>query len=238
MSKPRIGTIGIYKMINPNGKIYIGQSINVERREAEYKGLRCKGQIKLYNSLRKYGFENHIHEIIEECSIEQLDEREVYWGLLYDVLSENGLNCMLGGGKGYVSDETMEHIKESAKLRNYTHSPETLIKMRKPKPEGFGEKIGNITRGRILSPRSEEIKFKISMSNKGRKNSEESKINISIGRTGKCYIPVLQFDLDDNIIREWPSIKQAKTELNIVNISVALTGGNKTAGGFIWKYKN
>jgi len=48
----------------------------------------------------------------------------------------------------------------------------------------------------------------------------------------------LQFDLQDNFIKEWPSIKQAKKELKIVNISVALTGGNKTAGGFIWKYKN
>ena len=237
MVNQRIGTTGIYKIVNPNGKIYIGQSINIERREREYNGGRCKGQKKLYYSILKYGWENHIHEILEECSIEQLNEREIYWGMYYDALGKNGLCCMLGSGKGYISDETLERIRISSKNRIYTHSPETLVKMRKPKPEGFGKKIGNITRGRILGPRSEEIKLKISTCSKGRKNSEKSKNNISVGRTGKGYIPVLQFDLQNNFIKEWPSIKQAKNELNIINISVALTGGNKTAGGFIWKYK-
>ena len=48
--------IGIYKIVSPSEKIYIGQSINIEKRwEKNYKTLKCKTQTKLYNSLKKYG---------------------------------------------------------------------------------------------------------------------------------------------------------------------------------------
>ena len=63
--------IGIYKITSPNNNIYIGQSINIEKRFVQYKKLRsCCNQIKLYNSFVKYGVDNHIFEIIEECNIE------------------------------------------------------------------------------------------------------------------------------------------------------------------------
>ena len=105
--------IGIYKIVNPNGKLYIGQSTNVEKRWRTYKTLHCKGQIKLYNSLKKHGFENHKFEIIEECDVNMLDKREIYWGEYYDVLGEMGLNCRLGNGKGKLSEETKQKISES-----------------------------------------------------------------------------------------------------------------------------
>ena len=81
--------IGIYKIISPLNKVYIGQSINIIKRFNDYKILNnCKGQIKLYNSLIKYGTENHKLEIVEECKEEQLNEREIYWGLKFNVLEE------------------------------------------------------------------------------------------------------------------------------------------------------
>ena len=72
-------SIGIYKITNPEGKIYIGQSINIEKRWKGYKNFHCKGQHKLYNSLKKYGPENHTFEIIEECIMEELDIREEFY---------------------------------------------------------------------------------------------------------------------------------------------------------------
>lgn len=67
--------IGIYKIISPSGKIYIGQSIDIDRRIYDYILLRCKAQTILYNSLKKHGFNNHVFEIIEECDIDKLNER-------------------------------------------------------------------------------------------------------------------------------------------------------------------
>ena len=51
--------IGIYKITSPTNKIYIGQSIDIENRFTKYKSLDCKNQVRLYNSLKKYGFDKH-----------------------------------------------------------------------------------------------------------------------------------------------------------------------------------
>jgi len=50
---------------------------------------------------------------------------------------------------------------------------------------------------------------------------------------------IVQYDLNDNIIGEWDSLKRASERLNIRAdaISKALRGTHKTSGGFIWKYK-
>lgn len=48
---------------------------------------------------------------------------------------------------------------------------------------------------------------------------------------------VLQYDFNGNFIKEWESIAQVIEKLNIRNISQACRGIRKTAGGYIWKYK-
>ena len=49
---------------------------------------------------------------------------------------------------------------------------------------------------------------------------------------------ILQYDLKGNFIREWESISIAKRILKIsAHIGCCCSGKRKTAGGFIWKYK-
>lgn len=85
--------IGIYKITSPSGRIYIGQSVDLENRQKVYSKLKCKLQIRLYSSLLKYGWVNHKFEIIEECSVEIINDRERYWQEFYNVLGKKGLNC-------------------------------------------------------------------------------------------------------------------------------------------------
>jgi group I intron endonuclease len=151
---------GIYKITNPKGKIYIGQTINLIKRWVYYKNLNCKNQIKLYNSLKKYGPESHKFEVIEECLIEKLDEKEVYWGLFYNVLEE-GLNLRLGNIRGLCSQETKDKMSKSSLGVNNTQEHNNNIskarigmeftqitrnemsksKKNISKPNGFGEKL-------------------------------------------------------------------------------------------------
>jgi hypothetical protein len=52
--------------------------------------------------------------------------------------------------------------------------------------------------------------------------------------------PVIQLDLNNNFIKEWPSgidIQRA-LGINSGDICICCKGRQKTAGGFIWKYKN
>jgi group I intron endonuclease len=105
--------IGIYKIISPTKRVYIGQSRNIEKRFITYNSLRCKQQPKLYNSFLKYGVKNHLFEIIEECNIELLNERERYYQDFYNVL-ENGLNCSLINSKDNVyvfSEDAIQKMK-------------------------------------------------------------------------------------------------------------------------------
>ena len=92
--------IGIYKITSPSGKIYIGQSIDIKKRWKRYANLSgVEGQRRLYRSLKKYGFDNHNFEILIECDFEQLNELERYYQDIYNVLGENGLNCVLTESK-------------------------------------------------------------------------------------------------------------------------------------------
>jgi group I intron endonuclease len=85
--------IGIYKITSPSGRVYIGQSIDIEKRFNQYKNWNIKKQIKLHNSFLKYNVNKHIFEIIEECNIDSLNGRERYWQEFY-ISVENGLNCL------------------------------------------------------------------------------------------------------------------------------------------------
>jgi group I intron endonuclease len=131
--------IGVYKITNPKGAIYIGSSINIEQRLKHYVGVSCKGQRKLYNSIRKYGWENHFVEIMIECELEDLYHNERYFGEYYNVLGENGLNLILpknGEIKVGVSSETRRRMSESSigekgSFYGKTHTKETREKISK-----------------------------------------------------------------------------------------------------------
>ena len=56
---------------------------------------------------------------------------------------------------------------------------------------------------------------------------------------GKLSRPVLQYDLEGNFIKEFPSTQEVQRELKIyqTSISACCRGKLKTAYGFKWKYK-
>jgi len=88
--------IGIYKITSPSGKVYIGQSTCVESRISDYRRLTsCKKQRRLYSSLKAHGAVAHVFDVIEECHVSALLERERYWQDAYGATGENGLNCRL-----------------------------------------------------------------------------------------------------------------------------------------------
>lgn len=86
--------VGIYKITNLiNGKIYIGQSRNIKKRWQNHKCAAHNPNNKAYNyplyrAMRKYGIENFDFSILENCQINQLNEREKYWITYYS--SDNG----------------------------------------------------------------------------------------------------------------------------------------------------
>jgi group I intron endonuclease len=130
--------VGIYKITNPKGRVYIGQSINIPKRFKYYTYGYSQKQRRLYNSLNKYGCDSHIFEVIEECDVKNLNERERFWQDKYDVLSKAGLNCELTSslnGRRVLSEESKRKISEKNKGKNngmygHKHSKEFILQRR------------------------------------------------------------------------------------------------------------
>ena len=177
---------GIYKIISPNGRVYIGQSVDIEKRKKAYLRKDCKRQFRLYNSINLYGFENHIFDLIEICNEEQLNERERYWQDLYDVLGPQGLNCRLTE----TSDKTgrwSDEIKQKMSISGFNQSDETKKKISDTKKghvqtEKTRKKISDSHTGKIVSALT---KHKISVANSGKLKSDLHKAKISEAHKGK-----------------------------------------------------
>lgn len=164
---------GIYKITSPSNKIYIGQSVDIDKRFKAYKRLSCKSQRKLYNSLLKYGFENHIFEIIEECSINLLNEREKFFVVFYNTFnSKNGLNIRDGGGNSAkLSEEQKKKISNS--LKGVKHSEDRIKANRNGQ---LGKKLSE--------EHKEKIRLNSAKPNLGKKASLETRLKQSLSHLG------------------------------------------------------
>lgn len=112
-------TCGIYKITNlVNGKIYIGSSINLDRRLYEHKHSRNKTTV-ISKAISKYGVDKFQFEVIEICAETILIDRENYYIDLFRTLnSDIGYNLIKAGenpmlGRFHKIDkDTGETIKE------------------------------------------------------------------------------------------------------------------------------
>lgn len=97
---------------------------------------------------------------------------------------------------------------------------------------------------------SVETKVKMSISHKGLVKTLEHRRNLSKSLSGVAKtekhkaslsdshkIPIIQYDINGNFIKEWAGIIDAQRTLGINHIPECCKGKNKTAGGYKWSYK-
>lgn len=258
---------GIYQIKNViNGKRYIGSTVNLNQRFKDHKKLlRANKHPNKYlqSAWLKYGETNFIFELIEKTNNEELILKEQYYIDLYSTHNKKigyNLSKTAGSTLGYkfsedskikmsnskINTSTQNNIRKKAESTNHqylnfhilkkenvdinnpfynkTHSEEAKEKMRLAK---LGDKNPNYGKGPMLGKKlTKEHKLKISNSNSG-KNNKKSK-------------PLIQYDLNMNLIKEWDSAGIAAKMLNLSvgNIWMCCNGKARTAYGFIWRYKN
>lgn len=103
----------IYKITNKNNsKIYIGQTNNIERRYKEHFCWNLSSSQYIDQIIRDLGAENFVFEIIEECEVSQLDEKEKYWIEYYNSFYD-GYNRTKGGSGDFYGNPklTIEDVK-------------------------------------------------------------------------------------------------------------------------------
>ena len=141
-----IDIIGIYKITNPKGKVYIGRSINIKKRWNEHK---YATNSLIYRSIKKYGYSSHKFEIIQtinEVDHEELNKLEIYYIQLFECCNpKKGLNLIQGGGRlGFKhSDITIEKMKKNRK--GWQNSLGRILS------EDTKKKISNSLKGNIIS---------------------------------------------------------------------------------------
>lgn len=131
-------------------KQYVGQTRTHHKNRGKYRPFGYKGRFRqhisdalyqeskstyyLSNAIRKYGAENFTTQLVKTCTLEHLDDEEVYYIQQYKTLYPNGYNLTTGG-------RATRHVKEhnydmegnvlSAKRRTtQTEATKALIKKR------------------------------------------------------------------------------------------------------------
>jgi CRISPR/Cas system-associated exonuclease Cas4 (RecB family) len=224
---------------DPN-KVYIGKTKN--SRENNHK--------KTYGKNIVYTYIDEVASLnrkdwgpIESYWIEQFRQ----WG--FEVVNPRKKG---GGGPEFQTEEAKRKIQKSANEREYKKEwTEKMLENRihsncgYPKgvkrPVEFGEKISHHpTRNKKISEGNKgKKKPQTGIKLQGIPKTEQHKQNISHSSKGKTRNnkPILQYDLKNNFIKEWPSRTEAKKWLGTGDIAGCLSGKQKQAGGYIWKFK-
>jgi group I intron endonuclease len=224
--------IGIYKITSPSGKIYIGQSVNIEKRIRDYRTGLAVRQPKLNRSFLKYGFENHNIETVCECSLDELNDKERFYQDLYNCIGKYGLNCVLtktNDRSGFVSEETKNKLR-GVKRPDHVRLKISESSKGKKVSEETKLRLSEISRNMSVKTRlkksiaatgkvqSKETRLKISESLKGRNHSDEAKLKISEKHGTKV--------IDIETGEEFLSVAKAAKHLgcNISNLHQKLKG--------------
>lgn len=216
---------GIYKITNlVNGKVYIGQSINIERRWEKHKT--SNDDFAIHQAIKKYGLSNFTCEIIEECNQDELNEKEIYWINQYDSI-KNGYNMIPGGsnGAGFAKGkEVQQFTMDGQFIATYSSALQAA------------EKTG-LSHTNICACCREELfhvggfQWKYTSSNKEIRPLNNPK---NLQRS------IIQYTLNGSFIREYDSLAEASKFTNIhkSSISNVCNGKSHTAGGYRWAYKD
>ncbi len=219
---------GIYKIVSPSGKIYIGSSSDVRARMFRYKNLHCVKQTKIYRSLVKYGWDKHNFSVIHECEKEELHMWERLYAEHYNTLGPNGLNLSIPAYndiKGVFSKETNNARSENMKgEKNHfygkKHTDEVILRLKAQKPRFIGKK------------HSPETLLKMKNVKLGKKHSLEARAKMRLTKSLSIKTkPVYNAKplLDTLIGIYYDSIAEAAKSVNIkrATLSAAMNNPNR-----------
>lgn len=116
----RTSLVGIYKIVNPKNKVYIGQSWDIEFRKYQHSKIVSKTFIS--NSIKKHGWGNHsfdiLHTLPKDCSQDILDNYEQIYLDAYRNSGHVVMNLKEAGSHGKLSESAKKKLSEAAVNKN------------------------------------------------------------------------------------------------------------------------
>ncbi len=245
---------GIYCIENKvNGKKYIGQSINIEKRWETHKiNLRTDKHVNNYlqRAWNKYGEDSFSFYVVEICVPESLNEREKYWIEYYDSFN-NGFNLTLGGDGGntivgYTEEELQKYKEKKRKIHQETSLKGEEAPCSKLTKLEVEEIIQRMLNGEFSIDIANDYNVNYATIHDIRAHNTWNSLTDGIefphpyksrvkGIRGKA---INQYDIYGNYIDTYISARDAeqKTGCSYKHISSVCRGKRKTCGGYIWKF--
>jgi group I intron endonuclease len=114
----------IYKITNSiTGQLYVGKTHRtINERFSDHKQNSKKGTTYLYSAMRKYGLENFVMSLLEECDESISNDREIFWISELNCLAPVGYNMSAGGTGG--DNSTSPNFVEAMKIYHFTKPKE------------------------------------------------------------------------------------------------------------------
>lgn len=229
MKNQHIYKCGIYKITNKlNGKAYIGQSEDIYTRWSQHKWHSEKNDVNYIfsNALKKYGVDNFSWEIIEECSVAQLSERERYYIEQYHTYigwdDAKGYN-MTVGGDGYTGGtiKVDQYDKNGKLLKVYSSISEAARQCDVHKTQ--------ITQCCKLNP-----KYRSAGGYQWRYHGDEPPSLYKYRDT----LSVQQCFNNGEVVAEYPSVVEAAQTIGVSSgyIQACCNKGGIGAKGYMWRY--
>ena len=242
---------GIYVITNKiNNKVYIGQSIDIRVRWWNHRcelnrNNHCNKHLQ--GAWNKYGEDNFDFSVLEECKEEEINDKEIYWISKYNSTNPKyGYNISIGGDcsnrgipltqeqKEYMSQvknpEQVVQIDFNGNLvkvwRSATHAQRTLDNIRARSILQCCRHICYQANGYIWFYKDEY------------NNMDNFNVEQYMFEHHRYFdIPILQFDLFGNLIKEWSQEELKNNNKNINGIKRCCRHERNVYDGYIWIYK-
>ncbi len=183
-----------------------------------------------------------------------LDEKEIFYIEKFNTV-EDGYNLTKGGKGAYGlgdrirkgwSKEKRKKLSERMSGVNNPNFGKKFVGIKRPAL--VGKKLSEERKRKISEalkgkghPQSEETRRKISEHLKGIPKSESHRKSVAEAKKGKkrpdMWKPILQYSTDGVFIKEWQSIREARTIYNSKQIGMCAKGKFRTIAGFVWRFK-
>lgn len=211
---------GIYGIKNKvNNKMYVGQTYDFQYRWGKHKTAlktNTHSNKKLQFAWNKYGENNFEFFIIEECNLDVINEREIYWIEFYDSLNSGYNLCEGGDGiRGYKHTE--EEIQKMIQIQHpravYALDKEHNIVMEFPSASTAAKKLGIWARFiKSVANRINRQKTALGYIWVYKDEYDSGVVNWDYydNYNRDFPIPIKQFDLDGTFIQEFDSKYEAQ----------------------------
>ena len=217
---------GVYQIRNlNNGRVYIGSAKCFRVRQNQHLKSLVNGTHHnkfLQNDFNKCGEEAFVFEVLQVVEGEQTDRLLIEQTKL-DLLYDNQEMCYNFKKQAKADSRTCfskdpEKTKKlmSEKQKALWRDPQHKEKMSKAfalKPSQKGYKMSEATRQKVIEARK-------------------------LQKNHKSTIGVIQFDLEGNVVKIFPSVSKAIDETRITNIINVCRGKRQTAGNYYWRYSS